>query len=459
MRRSVLAISAALLLAGCIGGLTSPESDGSTEPTPDLGGPIGAVDISTTWPGAEPVIDAGPQGTLYVEGVGTYQPDDGPSRGVNKVFRSLDRGETWTDVTPQGPGQEETGDGYLAVGPDGTVYAANVFGLTFQVYRSTDRGESWTPLNVPRLPLLMHRHWIEPTEDAVHVTVEALAPGAVPFLLGGPTLEGQADHPNTGMYYFRSTDDGETWTTPERIDPKINYVGQSDMALGPDGESIFVVRYEEPDETAPLHHSYDDGVFYLLASTDGGDSWERKEMFELEAPIGSALTSLSVDDEGRLQFVWAEMTGNRSKIHLATSADAGDSWDQRVLDVGDGTQAMPFATSLEGDRLALVWYEAHAPGNPVEVDADWHVHTAVLDDVSAEPTVAATWTTAETVHRGNICVYGPACGDGEDRRLLDYPWVTTGPAGQIHAAWASTMWDRPSAHPVYGAVGDKALGR
>lgn len=505
LRAPAPVLAAALLLvapvlAGCLGALPGGADDaagaGGAAGLPALL-PLSVSNVSDVWPGAEPVVAAGPDGTLYVEGVGFYEDragppgrlEAGPSRGVNKVFRSTDGGASWTDVTPPGPGQEQTGDGYVAVGPDGTVFAANVFGLTFQVLRSTDQGGTWVPLNVPRVPLLMHRHWIAPVGDGVvHVTYEALPPGVVPALVGGPNLEGAADHPNQGMWYTRSEDNGDTWTTPVRIDDRINYAGQSNMAVGPDagpaaapdGRLLYVVRYREEGPGTPLDYTYEGGTFYLLASADGGDTWETRDVFPLTGTFASAIPSITVDPAGRLYMVWSQRVvpgdgaeaidggaesaaereaSSKAKVHLAVSHDRGRTWTRTVLDLGNGTQAMPFAAARSPGELGLVWYEADAQGTPGEVDADWVARTALLSGASdARPDVVELRTTPWPVHEGNICVKGPACTGDDDRRLLDYPWFAFGPDGTGHAAWASTMWDRPSAFSAYGRVDASVLG-
>jgi hypothetical protein len=394
----LVALAAGLALAGCLGAEdggtdAAPEGEASDRPAEMLG----PVNVSQTWPGAEPVVDVGPEGTIYVEGVGSTEEADGTTRNVNRVFRSTDGGQAWTDVTPPATANESSNDGYVAVGPEGTVYAANVFELTFQVFRSTDQGDTWEPVDVPRIPALMHRHWIAPLGDGeVHITVEALDPGAATILAGQESLEGQVDNPaNQGFYYTRSTDGGDTWTMPERIDPQINYAGQSDMVVSEDGEQLYVARYEEDEEQA-IDYDYVNGTFYLLASEDGGDAWERREMFTLDGESGSTLTSLALDEAGTLYFVWAEETGNRSTTWIAHSEDGGETWTHTELDPSPGTQAMPFARALDVGTLGVLWYDADTTGMPGDVDADWHVEYAQVTDADTTRPKATAAPTART---------------------------------------------------------------
>lgn len=420
-----------LLLAGC-----------ASDPVLPARGPLAfgdAVPVSLEWPGAEPVIASAPDGTLYVEGVGGT--GDG---NVNKVWRSSDVGATWTDITPAGPGQERSNDGFVAVASDGTVYAANVFSLTFQVYRSEDEGRTWTKLAMPPVPPLMHRHWILPSGDStLHVAVEALPPSFAPYLAGLPPPEAEALDGQAGMWYYRSDDRGETWSAPVQIDPIVNFAGQSNMVVSADGQRLYVARYVEP--AAPTSYTYDDGRWYLLASEDGGATWERREMFDLTSEMSTAVPSLAIDAANALHFAWSQQVGEVSRVMLSGSTDGGRTWSPPFAPTTNGTHAMAWIVP-RGEGLGLMWYEAEAQGTASQVDSMWRIRYAEVDDpLGAAPIVRDVLVTPESVHDGNICAKGPACEGEEDRSLLDYPWMTVMPDGRVAMVFASTKWDRPSA--------------
>lgn len=393
------------------------------------------VAVSTEAPGAEPVIAVAPDGTAYVEGIGRMG-----NGNVNKVWRSDDAGRSWTDVTPPAFGQERSNDGFVAVADDGTVYAANVFSLTFQVFRSDDKGQTWTRLNVPPIPALMHRHWIWPVNDTLHVTIEALPPSFLPYLAGAPPVPSGASDSQSGMWYTRSRDRGATWSEPVQIDPIVNFAGQSNMVVSADGQRLFVGRYQE--DAAPPEYTYDDGHWYLLASEDAGATWERREMFDLTSEMSTAVPGLSLAPDGALWFAWTQEFAGSSTLHLARSSDRGVTWDAPTTPVGaNGTHAMAWSGVGPDGRVALMWFQADVAGTASKVDADWHVWYAELgrESVRVTPTRA---------HEGNICAKGPACGPGEDRSLLDYPWMDFGPEGEAWLVYPSTEWDRPSAYAV-----------
>lgn len=425
------------LLAACLGDTPKSPVDGAGDAlgVPLLGVPVA---VSQEAPGAEPVIAVLSDGTIFIEGIGS---NPGAARNVvNKVWRSRDDGRTWQDVTPPALGQEQSFDGFLAVGNGDRVYAVNVAGTTFELFRSDDKGQTWVPLQPPRIPLLMHRNWVVPVGDStIHVVMEALPPS---FLVPPAT-----DTPNEGLWYLRSDDRGETWTVPVQIDPVVNFAGQGNLAIDASGQRLYVPRYEDDADPA----LYESGHWYLIHSDDGGHTWDRREMFDLDGELASAVMPLAFDEAGTLFFAWSQLDNGTSTLFLSTSKDHGATWSPRwPVAPGRGAQSMVWIDAYRTDELALVWYASDANGSAVKVDAPWHVDFAWVTNASGpDARTHVSRATIAPVHEGNICAKGPACMPGEDRRLLDYPWVDIGPDGRAHTAFASTQWSRPSAFAVY----------
>ncbi|HUR67640.1 MAG TPA: sialidase family protein [Candidatus Thermoplasmatota archaeon] len=429
MRPALLVVF--LLLSGC---LRVPDLFRA----PDVLAFEAPVAVSSTQPGAEPVIAVAPDGTIYVEGIGSNGQGN-----VNKLFRS-DDGRSWSDVTPPALGQERSNDGYLAVDDGGNVYVSNVFSLTLALYKSTDEGATWTRLNVPPVPALMHRHWLIPVNGTLHLTMEAFPPSYAPYLARGPPLPTDLSDRESGMWYTRSADGGATWEQPRQIDPIVNFAGQTNMVTSADGSRLYVGRYQE-DGTPPTY-TYDDGHWYLLASDDAGDHWERREMFDLTSEMSTAVPGLALADDGALWLAWSQQLGNSSIVHLAGSRDGGRTWSAPTTPVGtNGTHAMAWARGAPDGAVGLMWYQADVEGTASKVDASWSVHYAILDNGTVTSSVRVTPT---SVHEGNICAKGPACAGQEDRSLLDYPWMDFGKDGTAWLVFPSTQWERPSAFAV-----------
>lgn len=450
--RWLLALVLALLLAGCVS-QSGPNAPAALPEDPGDVLRFVSTAVSQDAPGAEPVIASAPDGALYVEGIGATLV--GATRtNVNKAWRSLDDGATWVDITPPALGEHRSNDGFIAVDKGGRVYVANVASLTLQMFRSEDQGRTWTPLPIPHLPLLMHRHWIVPTGDAtLHVTIEALPPSFAPALGGAPALPGSVPQ-NEGLWYMRSDDRGDTWTVPVQIDPLVNFAGQGNLVVDVAGEKLYELRYADRD--GALTPTYEQGQWYLLASEDGGATWERREAFPLTSELASAVEPLALDPAGTLYMAWSQERDGTSLLHLASSRDGGRTWSApRLLGDAGATQSMPWIAPRNAGELALVWYQADVHGTASKVNASWFAHAGWISGADTDrPILASARATPEAVHEGNICARGPACGRGEDRRLLDYPWVVVGPDGRAHGVVASTKWDRPSAFAVY--VGEAA---
>lgn len=434
-----------VLLAGCVGAPSpGPASQDATSAAARF---LPAVAPNRDAPGAEPVIAALPDGTLFVEGVGSEG-----TQNVNKVLRSTDHGKSWSDVTPPGPGELRSNDGFVATGNGGSVYAANVFSLSLQVFRSDDKGASWTPLPVPRVPALMHRHWILPVgTSTIHVAVEALPAWYLPKL-GGASSPVPFETPNQGMWYFRSDDKGMTWTTPVQIDPNVNFAGQGNLVASADGKTLAVLRYEETQSPVDAP-KYEKGHWYLVVSEDGGASWKRRDAFDLTSELAAALPATAMAPDGAIWAMWSQEANGTSSLHVAVTKDKGASWSApRRLETGlSGAQAMPWVAAKSDGSLALVWYQADQPGRASKLNASWD---GVYADVRDGALVGSPLVVAPRLHAGNICAKGPACASGEDRRLLDYPWVVVGAKGDAQAVFASTA--KPSKASAFAVVAVEA---
>lgn len=384
------------------------------------------VNISTEHPGAEPMLDVAPDGTIYVAGMG-HEDAGLPEAlrvepGVQTVWRSTDGGASWIDVTPAPPtASREGADNHLGVAPDGTVYYGNAAGGTHHLFRSTDQGRTWEPLPIPQIPVPIHRVWIVAQEEGeIHLSVESVA--------------------TFRNWHHGSSDHGTTWDppTPMHQDPGFG----SDMAAGPDG-TLYIARTSLGSATG-----LEAPAWSLLVSEDDGLTWERRPMFEREGELTGSWQSLEVGPDGTLHMVWAESEGNTSLIHHAISSD-GQVWSEpRPIAPVTGSQTLPWLDIHPSGKLGLVWYQTDQQGLPGDVEAPWYVaYAEVFDATSEDPTVRSTRVTPWTVHEGPICIDGPRCRGG--RELADFTWIEFGPEGRAHLAFASTQWDKPSAFPVY----------
>ena len=149
---------------------------------------------------------------------------------VHRLWRSGDRGRSWTPIDSGLP--RESSAGALAVDPRGA--GRLVVALDAGTYRSIDDGQTWTRVSASPLVSTPWLLWFDPT-----------AGGAL-FALG-PYYEGLA----------RSTDDGATWQPIDLGGSEIPTSLTADPASG----NLFLAT---TDHTA--HH--------VRRSTDGGLTWQ-----------------------------------------------------------------------------------------------------------------------------------------------------------------------------------------
>jgi photosystem II stability/assembly factor-like uncharacterized protein len=189
--------------------------------------------------------------------------------GDAHVWRSDDRGETWTSLVrvsdnPRlGAYQHSYG---LVVLPSGTLLVSDTNPTGGHVFRSTDRGESWTDLGAV-------------SSQAVY-RFERVGDGVL--------LNGWAGH------VYKSTDDGRSWTDGRELTDSALYATAS---LG-DGVAL---------------QAAENGL--VFRSTDNGDTWNEVARFDDAADDFVSL--------GDGIVLYSTYTGERN-VYL--SLDAGLNW-------------------------------------------------------------------------------------------------------------------------------------
>jgi photosystem II stability/assembly factor-like uncharacterized protein/predicted nucleic acid-binding Zn-ribbon protein len=163
--------------------------------------------------------------------------------GANRLYRSLDRGDTWTAISPDLTSDAEQGDV-----PFGTITAVSespkTFGVIYagsdegKVWGTRDGGVHWTDLSAG----LAKARWV------TRVVASAFDEGTVYVSQNGYRNDDFAAH------VFRSTDFGTSW---------------EDLSAGLPPEPVNTVR-EDPKARHLLYVGTDLGVFVSL---DRGRTW------------------------------------------------------------------------------------------------------------------------------------------------------------------------------------------
>jgi hypothetical protein len=255
-------------------------------------------------------------------------------------FNSADGGLTWTNVLhiPTEPAGRSTDKSVLAVGRDGTVYAA-VSGL---VGTTKDNGTTWRPMTEVKE---MHEgRPVDANFAVLNGMVEDDA-GTI-FLLG----LGAGDD----IWVERTTDGGETWThavagqfhIPPGYNDQNRWVNQDpwtalpNLAHDPVTDDLYVV-YQSWDE------GYDGYRLHLMRSTDQGVTFNETAVPDFSSPLCSdpchvTHPAVAIDAQGRLGMT-VQLTkegGVLKVVQFSASSDYGATWlPPFELSATDGTQS------------------------------------------------------------------------------------------------------------------------
>lgn len=119
------------------------------------------------------------------------------------------------------------------------------------------------------------------------------------------------------------------------------------VAVGPNDELYLVFTALPPERPA------DEGDVYFLRSTDGGNRWSRpKRLNQDETNAAQFFPAVDVSPNGHLHVMWGDFRDDpvetRYHIYYTTSEDGGDSWgfknEELGLDVAD-TRVTDFPTN------------------------------------------------------------------------------------------------------------------
>ena len=397
----------------------------------------------------EPGIDIGPQGEIWVNGPGP----------TAEFWSSYDHGRTFQLHEPVT--DFSTGDTWLTIGPDGTVYAVNLVeeqGFGNDVYVSRDRGKTWTNATLPtgnRVPYL-----INVDSDRQWITADPKVPGTVYFE--------SHDAAEELIWVYRSQDYGRTWlplssislddlTGRESLDTVLTNT-TTPIVFAPNGTMHFTIAFTDLVQSAtiaqlPTNSDFVVTKILVASSHDRGTTWEFHVAHDSHgsAYIDHGFTPLSFDRDSNLYLAWSErpVDGVITRMRLATSVDGGRTWSPAEA-VGPQTGSNVFpAIAAKGDpgRVDVAWLTSPAPDFN-DPNANWRVVMAQsVNALSAHPTFEVVPVSDDIVHAGDICQAGLFCTvTSGNRSLLDYIYMDVDRDGMAHIVYADDVGDLRTVH-------------
>lgn len=373
--RSVVALTAGVIVAGCGGSAGVTTSDGSIgDGAPGTAGSTTAVQASAlavTFEARTAGIEAEdgsgvffevlelPSGTVIATGIDTSAGDTGAAL----IYRSTDSGATFTSVPRPDP--SEFAVVLDLIHHDGITYAfgrgEHDFGLGL-LWRSADDGETWAPGFVPGVPTA------SAVVDAVPMTAAFGADGGVlvPRILRGDLSD--ATHATTpaavgAISDFAELPDGRWLAVGERSDTDPAYDSSATPA----------------DELRSPADPLDQLVW---VSTDDGAAWS--DLTPAGRPFAQWATVATRSDDGVV-------------VGAFESTPTGDGYTMTMSSTTDGTTfdtlvSVPVAAST-GDRPNLVAIEVAGTTVVALVSVDDEKSLVVYDVATGASAVIPSSTT------------------------------------------------------------------
>jgi hypothetical protein len=355
----------------------------------------------------EPRVVHDPLGNLYAAAI------EGVPGGVD-VWKSMDGGTTWSYLgEPDGAQALATfgltgvgvggGDEDLATAPNGSVYMDSLWlGAVTQTV-STNGGNTWT--NNPAASDLPgdDRQWIAPFGNQIlYETYKQV----------GALLNG-----TDSIFVAKSFDGGLTFT-------QITEVTTPELGIQPGVQGNITVD-QSNGYVYTVFTGADGGEIYLARSTDGGQTWIIKLVYQGASGVllQNVFPVVAVDAGSNVHIVFSDSRN----VYLTSSSDQGASFTPPVR-VNNGavtkTAVSPWVTAGSAGKVNIQWWgTSHT--NSMDFTDPWQVFMAQTQNAFANVPTFAQLPATGVMHVGAICVNGLACTPGT-RNLAEYQAADVG---------------------------------
>jgi BNR repeat-like domain len=213
---------------------------------------------------------------------------------------------------------------------------------------------------------------------------------------------------NFDIYYKKSTDGGETWTTSQRL--TWNLGASENPAIVVESSNYLHVVWQ--DDTPG------NGEIYYITSADGGATWTKSRRLTWTSGT-SWVPAIAVDSIGNLHMIWSDATPGKFELYYKRSIDGGTTWSNgQRMTWTSGSSYDPALAIDPSNNMHVVWQD-DTPGNR-------EIYYAESTDGGA------TWTESKrlTLTSG----------------LSWFPVIAVTSSGKLHVAWSD---DTPGHYEIY----------
>ncbi len=397
----------------------------------------------------EPSLAIDSKGTIFVTGPASLQHT--PDTSASPLWKSTDGGKTWTGPTStETNGTTETGvggaDSDIVIGPDDSVYLANMWGGNTSMAVSTDHGSTFTQLPLGHVTPVDDRPWLyyDARSGALWMAWDGAGALHVGKALLGARAQGNAV-PGAGP---------QGQLLFEQDVPAVLNEPDRGCATCPPGNVVV-----DPHGLVHVAFAGPAGVG-VATSTDDGVTWPQPSVQQYAPGTGNLGTTaeyvpgtagadnsagfqvLRTDRQGNLYLLWSEVTpAGNTVVYLSYKQAVASTWHAPIRvstprDALFGTIAV-----VSPGNVDVAYYGSGYSGDPNAAPSStaWDVYLAKVQNLFG----ATAMTTADVLpafHHGAICTAGVQCQvSGADRRLGDFFSIAVDSSGLADIVTAADL--------------------
>ena len=221
----------------------------------------------------------------------------------------------------------------------------------------------------------------------------------------------------TRIQVSRSTDRGQTWTTPRIISDNEAY--NVELAMTPDASRAVAVWLRSD----LLNNRVEAGI-----SADGGTTWTTRPFLSAAGQSASRPQVRISSDGSRVMAIWERLDAGKVRVQATFSTDGGTTWStpETLSSAGTNAEWSQFTLSADGQRAAAVWQEATRvyAARTIDGGITWSSPVMLSSEVSTTPVVAGSST-------------GNSLASLWSTPVAPNPFITSSTSGNSGSTWSA----------------------